>query len=68
MIAAAKADGHIDDEERKKIGDRSACPASAPEAEAFLLDELEKPLDLDELVVARPDRGAEASSSTPPRG
>ena len=29
MIAAAKADGHIDDEERKKIADRLALPASA---------------------------------------
>ncbi len=50
MIAAAKADGHIDDEERKKIGDRLALAGIGSEAEAFLRDELEKPLDLDELV------------------
>lgn len=50
MIAAAKADGHIDDAERKKIGDRLALAGVGSEAEAFLREELEKPLDLDELV------------------
>jgi uncharacterized membrane protein YebE (DUF533 family) len=50
MIAAAKADGHIDDGEKKKIGDRLALSGLGPEAEAFLREELEKPLDLDELV------------------
>jgi uncharacterized membrane protein YebE (DUF533 family) len=50
MIAAAKADGHIDDEEKKKIGDRLALAGVGSEAEAFLREELEKPLDLDELV------------------
>ena len=50
MIAAAKADGHIDDEERQKIGDRLALAGIDSEAEAFLREELEKPLDLDELV------------------
>ncbi|MEQ1944724.1 tellurite resistance TerB family protein [Mesorhizobium sp. VNQ89] len=50
MIAAAKADGHIDDDEKKKIGDRLALAGLGPEAEAFLREELEKPLDLDELV------------------
>ena len=50
MIAAAKADGHIDDEEKKKIGDRLALAGIGSEAEAFLTEELEKPLDLDELV------------------
>jgi uncharacterized membrane protein YebE (DUF533 family) len=50
MIAAAKADGHIDDEEKKKIGDRLALAGIGSEAEAFLREELEKPLDLDELV------------------
>ena len=50
MIAAAKADGHIDDAERKKIGDRLAIAGIGSEAEAFLREELEKPLDLDELV------------------
>jgi uncharacterized membrane protein YebE (DUF533 family) len=50
MIAAAKADGHIDDEEKKKIGDRLTLAGIGSEAEAFLREELEKPLDLDELV------------------
>jgi uncharacterized membrane protein YebE (DUF533 family) len=50
MIAAAKADGHIDDQEKKKIGDRLALSGIGSEAEAFLREELEKPLDLDELV------------------
>lgn len=50
MIAAAKADGHIDDEEKKKIVDRLALAGLGPEAEAFLREELEKPLDLEELV------------------
>jgi uncharacterized membrane protein YebE (DUF533 family) len=50
MIAAAKADGHIDDAEKKKIGDRMALAGIGPEAAEFLRDELEKPLDLDELV------------------
>ncbi|MDQ2632144.1 MAG: tellurite resistance TerB family protein [Pseudomonadota bacterium] len=50
MIAAAKADGHIDDEEKKKVGDRLALAGLGSEAEAFLREELEKPLDLDELV------------------
>ncbi|HEY6630401.1 MAG TPA: tellurite resistance TerB family protein [Rhizobiaceae bacterium] len=50
MIAAAKADGHIDETERKKIGDRLALSGLGSEAEAFLRDELEKPLDLDQLV------------------
>jgi uncharacterized membrane protein YebE (DUF533 family) len=50
MIAAAKADGHIDDAEKKKIGDRLALAGFGAEAEAFLRDEIEKPLDLDELV------------------
>ncbi len=50
MISAAKADGHIDDAERKKIGDRLALAGLGAEAEAFLREELEKPLDLDTLV------------------
>jgi len=50
MIAAAKADGHIDEDERRKIGDRLRLAGLDAEAEAFLRDELERPLDLDELV------------------
>ncbi|MGB3391142.1 MAG: tellurite resistance TerB family protein [Pseudaminobacter sp.] len=52
MIAAAKADGHIDDEERRKIGDKLSLAGIDSEAEEFLLAELERPLDLDALVAA----------------
>ena len=52
MIAAANADGHIDDEERKKIADRLALSGISAEAEQFLLAEIEKPLSIDELVAA----------------
>ena len=52
MIAAAKADGHIDDDERKKISDRLALSGIGSEAEEFLSEELAKPSNLDELVAA----------------
>ncbi|MVA95753.1 DUF533 domain-containing protein [Nitratireductor sp. CAU 1489] len=51
MIAAARADGHIDDEERGKIADRLRLSGIGEEAEAFLVSELKKPVDLDALVV-----------------
>lgn len=50
MIAAAKADGHIDEAERGKIGDKVRLSGLGGDAEQFLMQELEKPLDLDELV------------------
>ena len=52
MIAAAKADGHIDEEERRKIGDRLSLSGIGADAEKFMLDELERPLDLDALVAS----------------
>lgn len=52
MIAAARADGHIDAEERSRIADRLHLSGIGDEAEAFLLSELEKPLDLDSIVSA----------------
>lgn len=52
MIAAAKADGHIDDEERRKIGDKLGLAGIDAEAKDFLLAELERPLDLDQIVAA----------------
>lgn len=52
MIAAAKSDGHIDDEERKKIADKLSLSGIGSEAEEFLLSEIEAPLDLDALVAA----------------
>ncbi|MGE0500435.1 MAG: tellurite resistance TerB family protein [Rhizobiaceae bacterium] len=50
MIAAARADGHIDDAERAKIADRLALSGIGEEAERFLMSELERPVDLDKLV------------------
>ena len=52
MISAAKADGHVDTDERKKIADKLSLSGIGPEAEKFLMAELERPLDLDELVAA----------------
>ncbi|MBD0414431.1 tellurite resistance TerB family protein [Oryzicola mucosus] len=52
MIAAAKADGHIDDEERKKIAERLGLLGMGAEAEQFLIKELEAPVDVDALVAA----------------
>lgn len=52
MIAAANADGHIDDEERKKIADKLSLSGIDAEAEQFLNAEVAKPLSIDELVAA----------------
>ncbi|MFC5585237.1 tellurite resistance TerB family protein [Nitratireductor kimnyeongensis] len=52
MIAAARADGHIDEAERGKIADKLRLAGIDGEAEAFLLEELERPVDLDALVEA----------------
>ena len=52
MIAAANADGHIDEDERKKIADKLALSGISAEAEQFLRAEIEKPLSIDELVKA----------------
>ncbi|MBU0585652.1 MAG: tellurite resistance TerB family protein [Alphaproteobacteria bacterium] len=52
MIAAAKADGHIDDAERRKISDRLSLAGMDADAERFLREELERPLDIDALVAS----------------
>lgn len=52
MIAAAKADGRIDDEERRRIGEKLSLSGLDSDAESFLRAELESPLDLDALVSA----------------
>lgn len=52
MISAAKADGHIDDEERKKIIGRLHVAGLDTDAENFIEEELKRPLNLDELVAA----------------
>jgi len=50
MIAAAKADGHIDAVEQKRIFDKIDELALDTEAKAFVIDELRKPLDIDAVV------------------
>ncbi len=50
MIAAAKADGHIDAEEQKRIFAKFADAGLGIEEKAFLMDELRKPLDIDAIV------------------
>ena len=52
MIAAAKADGHIDDAERQKIVGRMQLGGFDSDAEAFIDEELQKPLNLEELAAA----------------
>jgi uncharacterized membrane protein YebE (DUF533 family) len=52
MIAAARADGHIDEEERKRIGDRLRLSGIDEDEERFLLEELERPVDLDAIIAA----------------
>jgi len=52
MIAAAKADGRIDDEERRKIGDKLTMSGLSGDAKAFLQNELNAPLDVDALVAS----------------
>lgn len=55
MIAAARADGQIDEAERVRIIDRLRLAGIGEEAESFLIGELEKPLDLDAIVAAARD-------------
>ncbi|MEH6691853.1 MAG: tellurite resistance TerB family protein [Pseudorhizobium pelagicum] len=52
MIAAAKADGHIDANERANIMDKVHAVDLGSEAEAFIANELANPVDIDELVAA----------------
>ncbi|RST83121.1 tellurite resistance TerB family protein [Aquibium carbonis] len=52
MIAAARADGHIDDTERARIADRLKLAGMDTEAEAYLIEELKRPVDIDSIVGA----------------
>lgn len=52
MISAARADGHVDAEERRRIADRVALAGLDAESQAFLNRELEQPVDLDAIVGA----------------
>jgi uncharacterized membrane protein YebE (DUF533 family) len=50
MIAAAKADGQIDSQEHQAIFDKIAELELGNEEKAFLLDQLNRPIDMDSLV------------------
>lgn len=52
MIAAANADGHIDEDERKKIVDRANLAGLGAEAQEFLAAETAKPMSIDDIVAA----------------
>ncbi|MBL8573343.1 MAG: tellurite resistance TerB family protein [Hyphomicrobiaceae bacterium] len=52
MIAAAKADGHVDDAEREKILGHMAKLPLDPGARAFVEAELAAPLDIDAVAAA----------------
>lgn len=52
MIAAARADGHIDEEERSRIIDKLSISGLDPEERDFLARELEAPVDLDAIIAA----------------
>ena len=52
MIAAARADGHIDDEERARITDKLAVSGIDEDEQSFIRAELARPVDLDAIVGA----------------
>ena len=52
MIGAAKADGHIDEQERARIHDKLMLSGIDADAVAFLEVELNKPIDIGEVVGA----------------
>jgi uncharacterized membrane protein YebE (DUF533 family) len=52
MIAAARADGHIDEAERRHIMDKLSVSGLSADAAAFLEKELADPIDLDAIVAA----------------
>lgn len=52
MIAAARADGHIDETERGRIIDKLSVSGLSADAAAFLEAELANPIDLDAIVAA----------------
>lgn len=61
MIAAAKADGHIDADEQRALFDRIGQLGLDTEQKAFVMDELAKPLDVGAIaaLAATPEQAAE---------
>jgi uncharacterized membrane protein YebE (DUF533 family) len=52
MIAAARADGHIDDAERARITEKLSLSGMNSDTQEFLANELKAPVDIDALVAA----------------
>jgi uncharacterized membrane protein YebE (DUF533 family) len=52
MIAAARADGHIDDAERERILEKLSLSGINSDTREFLASELNSPVDLDALIAA----------------
>jgi uncharacterized membrane protein YebE (DUF533 family) len=52
MIAAARADGHIDDEERARITEKLSLSGMNSDTQEFLANELSAPVDIDAIVAA----------------
>jgi uncharacterized membrane protein YebE (DUF533 family) len=50
MIAAAKADGEVDQDESRKIFGEMEQAGLTPEEKSFVLSELSKPLDIDDVA------------------
>lgn len=50
MIAAARADGHVDDAERSRIHDKLALSGLGDDAVEFLDTELRQPVDMDAII------------------
>jgi uncharacterized membrane protein YebE (DUF533 family) len=61
MIAAAKADGHIDDDEKARIQQAVELKQGSPEVQQFVQLELDKPLDPAEIAagVSNQEQAAE---------
>jgi uncharacterized membrane protein YebE (DUF533 family) len=61
MVGAAKADGHIDAAEQKRLFSEVERMGLDSEAKAYVFDLLTKPVDLDAIArcVATPEQGAE---------
>lgn len=58
MIAAAKADGHIDQAEQERIFGKIDDLDLDPEEKGLLMDEMRRPLSIDDIVARVPGREA----------
>lgn len=66
MIAAAKADGHIDNEERARIASQLDAVGLSDEQKAFVAEELAKPLDVSAVAASgtTPKKAAEVYAAS----